>query len=208
MSSDAPAEYSFIRSTWGSIKNALIGCTMAAFFGLLILAISLFSANSPRAAEETFVMSATESAAVEYYLPYPGILPDSPLYPLKALRDRVRLWTTFDEGRRADLELMYADKRINAAAALFEGNKPSLGVSTASKAEKYLEQAVSRTLEQRGEGEDVKSRLLSLKNSSLKHLELLKNFLDDSSGEDRQTLEEAMRTTQLSLERVSQVLGE
>ena len=70
---------------------------------------------------------------VEYYLPYPGILPDSPLYKIKAIRDRVQLVLTFDEVQKAERELLYADKRVGAAWALADGGKADLAVSTATK---------------------------------------------------------------------------
>jgi hypothetical protein len=44
-------------------------------------------------------MNATSASLVriEYYLPYPGLLPDSPLYKIKALRDRDKMWLTDEE---------------------------------------------------------------------------------------------------------------
>lgn len=80
--------------------------------------------------------------SVDYYLPYPGILPDHPLYWLKMARDRIGLITVTGKTAKAEKLLLYADKRLGAAWALIDGNKLPLGVSTLTKAEKYLEQAV------------------------------------------------------------------
>jgi len=80
---------------------------------------------------------------VDYYLPYPGILPDHPLYWLKMVRDRIILITVVNPDAKAEKLLLYADKRLGAAWALIDGNKQTLGVSTLTKAEKYLEQAVT-----------------------------------------------------------------
>src|SRR3989344_5639251 len=80
--------------------------------------------------------------SVDYYLPYPGILPDHPLYWLKMVRDRVGLVLTTAETAKAEKLLLYADKRLGAAWALIDGNKVPLGVSTLTKGGKYLEQAV------------------------------------------------------------------
>jgi len=79
---------------------------------------------------------------VDYYLPYPGILPDHPLYWLKMVRDRAGLLVTTGKTAKAEKLLLYADKRLGAAWALIDGNKVPLGVSTLTKGEKYLEQAV------------------------------------------------------------------
>jgi hypothetical protein len=80
---------------------------------------------------------------VDYYLPYPGILPDHPLYWVKMIRDRLVLLTTTSRPAKADKLLLYADKRLGAAWALLDGGKQALGVSTLTKAEKYLEQAAA-----------------------------------------------------------------
>src|SRR3989304_3402352 len=80
--------------------------------------------------------------AADYYLPYPGILPDHPLYWLKMVRDRVQLVVTTNNLGKAERLLQYADKRLGAAWALIDGNKKPLGMTTLTKAEKYLGQAV------------------------------------------------------------------
>ncbi len=73
---------------------------------------------------------------VDYFLAYPGMLPDHPLYFLKMARDRVWLWLTPDPLKKAELLLLFADKRLGAGKALIEGNKIKLGVTTVTKAEK------------------------------------------------------------------------
>ena len=127
----------------------------ALVFGLLILTISIWNSRVPiitlavgeevateagKQDEEMMVLANEETE--EYSLPYPGILPDHPLYFLKMLRDRFQLWLTRDILTRAELLLNYADKRIAAALALAEKGKSGLAMTTASKAEKYLEKAV------------------------------------------------------------------
>lgn len=203
-------EHSFIKSTWGSIKNAILGCSVAALFGLLILVASLLSATSPRAADQQgLTVTATQSAtAIEYYLPYPGMLPDNSLYRIKAARDKMRLWVTFDPVKKSELELAYADKRINAAIALTEGGKGVLGASTITKAEKYLEQATNRAVALRTAGQDTNSLLLTLSKASKKHLEIIDSLLPHLSGDDQAVIRNTRRTTQLGLEKIDQVLME
>ena len=89
------------------------------------------------------VVVASPKTTVDYYLSYPGILPDHPLYWVKMLRDRLLLWLTQDRASKIEKIVTYADKRIGAAQVLIEGGKVQLGITTATKAEKYLEQAVS-----------------------------------------------------------------
>lgn len=84
----------------------------------------------------------TENNKVDYYLPYPGILPDHPLYWLKMLRDRLILLLTAEPQAKLEKLMLYADKRLGAAKVLIEGGKVQLGITTATKGEKYLEQVV------------------------------------------------------------------
>lgn len=165
---------SFVESAWGNLRNALIGCSAALLFGLAVLLMSILSVGKSVAVGAA-VTTAKEAVTVkvEYYLPYPGVLPDSPLYVLKAIRDRLQLVLTFDEAQKAGKELLYADKRIGAAEALASGGKIDLAVSTATKAEKYLESAVNRVKKLSGSGRDVKSMMMTLEKAAAKHREIL-----------------------------------
>jgi len=122
--------------------------------------------------EGLVVVAAVEQEKVDYYLPYPGILPDHPLYWLKMVRDRIQLWLITSPLAKAEKLLMYADKRLGAGWALIDGNKQELGVSTLTKAEKYLERAIMIVLELGDEGEEVifKEKLTKAKK---KHEEVL-----------------------------------
>lgn len=124
---------------------------------------------------------------VDYYLPYPGILPDHPLYWLKMVRDRVQLWLVTDNLQRAEKLLLYADKRLGAGWALIEGNKQDLGITTLTKAEKYLEQAVNLA-QKLGEGEAEVKFKAKLAKAIKKHEEVLN--LIEGKTEPNQLLEE------------------
>lgn len=135
----------------------------------------------------------TTETKVDYYLPYPGILPDHPLYWLKMVRDRVQLWLATDSLQRAEKLLLYADKRLGAGWALVEGNKPDLGITTITKAEKYLEQAVNLA-QKLGEGEKEVKFKTKLAKAVKKHeevLSLIKEKTEGGEGEEaNQLLEE------------------
>ena len=121
------------------------------------------------------VLAAKVSAqGVDYYLPYPGLLPDHPLYWLKMMRDRTQLVLTTKQSAKAGRLLLYGDKRLGAAWALIEGNKTALGVSTLTKAEKYLEEAWDT-----GRDLPVRGKLIK---AIRKHLEVLTG-LKEKSGE-------------------------
>ncbi|MCX6725977.1 MAG: DUF5667 domain-containing protein [Candidatus Shapirobacteria bacterium] len=140
---------------------------------------------------------------IDYFLVYPGILPDHFLYPIKMIRDRVQLWLTTDHLAKGELMLKYADKRLGAGRVLIEGNKVELGITTLTKGEKYLQQAIDQ-----GElvnKEEAQSFFKELSQSSLKHEEVLlvlKEKIDSSSGPMMEKILELVRQSQ---ERIQQI---
>lgn len=125
----------------------------------------------------TFVLG-DKDINIDYYLPYPGkVLPDSPLWPVKALRDKVWLFLTTNQSRKAELKLLFADKRVGSAKLLFEKDKPEIGFTTLTKAEKYLEEAVVQEKVNRENGLDTTEFLQRLSKASLKHYEVMEEIL-------------------------------
>lgn len=103
--------------------------------------------SSPSISPEVSPIITIENKQIQYDLPYPGLLPDNPLYSLKVLRDKIVEFFISDPVKKADYELLQADKRINTSLYL-ENEKPvheDLISSTVSKSFNYLEQAVSQT---------------------------------------------------------------
>lgn len=130
---------------------------------------------------------------IDYILVYPGILPDSPLYKIKAIRDRIWLWLETDSIKKSELLLLYSDKRVGAGKVLIEGNKVDLGITTFWKGEKYLESAVK-------EVKSAKSKNLSagliagkVKLASLKHEEILLEIKEKVTPEGRAGIEEILK---------------
>jgi hypothetical protein len=174
-------------------------CLIAAFLLVLISAISvnriqvaategfnLTETNSEVDESKDSTVSADKVAtkSADYLLPYPGILPDHPLYWLKMVRDRIRLSLTSDPAGKIDLLVLYADKRLGAGRALIEGNKKALGLTTITKAEKYLETA-ALSLKTLDNNQPAKTALQNkIIASAVKHrqvMELLKPQLPDQS---------------------------
>lgn len=116
---------------------------------------------------------------INYSLPYPGeIEPDNPLWLAKVVRDRLWVIATPDPAKKAELYLLFSDKRLSAAKILFEKGKADLAYSVLDKAEKYLELAVKTEETNREAGMDSKDFLLKLANSSLKHREVLGEIIE------------------------------
>jgi len=137
------------------------------------------------AQEELSIKEATVSAdskttkSVEYTLPYPGILPDNPLYFLKMIRDRIVDFLISDPLKKAEFDLLQADKRLNTGIYLNNKNKDknaNLAQSTISKGENYFEDAIKRVREAKEQGMDTKDILRRLSESSKKRREILQSL--------------------------------
>jgi hypothetical protein len=116
---------------------------------------------------------------IEYNFAYHGrVLPDHPLWPVKALRDKVWLIITTNDSRKAELLLLFADKRASSALVLFERGKYELGYETLTKAEKYLEAASNNEEENRKKGINTSEFLVRLEMASLKHYQNTEKMLE------------------------------
>lgn len=80
----------------------------------------------------------TPTPTVEYVLPYPGLLPNHPLYQLKTLRDKILLFFTREPNKKAQINLLIADKHLVMGQLLWEQNDQNLSVKTLDTGEKYL----------------------------------------------------------------------
>lgn len=152
-------------------------------FGLSVLLISIFRTAVP---SYSFSQPTTGSESdyfisnIDYYFPTPGIRPDSPLWPFKVARDKLWLFVNFDPEKRTDLLLLYADKRLMMSQELMKNKQSALAVSTASKAEKYLQEANLETDKITKEGGDPTSSLEKISKASLKHREVLEAMMNIS----------------------------
>jgi hypothetical protein len=153
------------------------------FFAFAILFTSIFRTASVKYvfSQETEIQEVrqeSESVEIDYVLPYPGrITPDSPLWPIKAFRDRLWLMLTSNPERKAELKLLFADKRLAMSKALFERDKSEIAFSTLTKAEKYLEEACAIEEESRQKGVDTSEFLITLSKASLKHRQIIDEIL-------------------------------
>lgn len=157
----------------------------------------LFIFSFPAFAQENTGEATKSAQKIDYDLPYPGMLPDNPLYILKTARDRIVSILISDPFKKAEFNLLTSDKRINAARMLSEKNKPELAVSTLSKSNNYFHGALSSAIEAKDMGKNVDTVLHNLKLASLKHREVLaainkrvgKNFEDQLQYEEKRLRE-------------------
>lgn len=160
-----------------------------AYASALLVAFAILFASVLRTASVRYEVGDTlvnqdvdyndDDLGIDYYLPFPGrVLPDSPVWPLKVLRDRVWLLVTTNSTRKVELKLLFADKRLGSAMILFQKGKMERGLSTLSKAEKYLEEASLDEEVLRRSGMDTTEVLHRLTNASLKHFQVMHQLVE------------------------------
>lgn len=119
-----------------------------------------------------------EVPQIEYEIPYPGkIRQDSALWLLKAARDRIKYVLSRNNLKKAELALLYSDKRLILSKELFEDGKPDLALSALGKGEKYLEVALYEEQKARELGADTGDFLLHLATASLKHRQIIEEIV-------------------------------
>lgn len=167
-------------------RFALILSAIVLAFGILFTSVlksasvkySFSQPTNNQGQNTSNVLGEQKDIEIDYYLPYPGrILPDHPLWPLKALRDKLWLLITSDIGKKVDLKLLFADKRIAMSKTLFERDKPEIAFSTLTKAEKYLQEASGQEEENRQKGVDTHEHLDKLVRAALKHRQIMDEIL-------------------------------
>lgn len=155
---------------------------------LLVFTILIFLLSSNTSFAES---NSAVAKNVDYELPYPGLLPDSPIYFLKIMRDKMAGFLISDPLRKAEFNLLQADKRLNAGIYLFNSHgrndstekkekKINLAISTISKAGNYFGESIQKVKEARSEGMQTREITNKLINSSSKHQEILRSLEEKS----------------------------
>lgn len=114
---------------------------------------------------------------IDYTLPYPGILPDNPLYFLKQLRDFILNQLIVDPMRKAEFYILQGDKRLGMGVMLVDQKKDALAEETISKGEKYLNNAVTELTQLKSNGKDISTVVDRLEKSITKHMEVIESLL-------------------------------
>ncbi len=141
--------------------------------------------------EVVVAKEATASAApvrVEYELPYPGLLPDNPLYFLKAIRDNLQKFFISDPLRKAEFDLLQANKRLKAGEILIMKGKFDLGFTTLSKAGNYFEDGLVKVQLAKKQGNDVNSLLSEMFTAAKKQQEVMQNLEKNKKGDELRNL--------------------
>ena len=132
-----------------------------------------------------------------YNLPYPGLLPDHHLYVLKAIRDKMMDLATRDNIKKADLYLLFSDKRAAMAVPLAKKGKDKLAISTISKGEKYFLKIPQLVTTSKKQGvSPPEGYVVNLKLSNAKHHEIIQTLIKNLPQGQNEALNEVLKINQ------------
>jgi len=163
---------------------------LAFLLAISILLSSFFSIAQDQVSKNAFIK------ARRFYV-QKEILPDHSLYPALMAADRFRL-AMADRERRLYLQTAYANRRLFYAHRLLEKGQLELSLTTLTKAEKYLNQALreAKVLESELEHDQAYAELIFfLTESVTKHLRHLENCRSGFSAEQQSVLLDLMSQT-------------
>lgn len=156
-------------------------------------------------AEETGSNSAAQP--VSYTLPHPGILPGHMFYSLKTMRDNLMGFLISGSLKKAEFNLLQADKHIQASYLLITGEKKDVGEAEKSfaKGEVYFQDALQKTIDAKKQGlstSDIANRLTL---ASQKYQEVMQVIEDGVTDQENEQFKEEKAELEELVKRVKKI---
>ena len=130
---------------------------------------------------------------VDYELPYPGILPTSPLYTLKLIRDGINDLLISDPLEKSNFYLEQSDKRLAAFIVLYQSGDEGLAISTLSKGLDYFDKSIEKIGEAKEEQRNVGDIYGRINNSSEKQKEEIEKIIEQKDVKNVEKVMESQR---------------
>lgn len=161
---------------------------------------------SPVFAQSPSPTPVSEQAPQEYVLPYPGILPDHPLYFLKALRDRILEALIVDPQRKAEFYLLQADKRLNMGIFFDAKGIKVKAAESITIAEEFMAKSIDGLFAFKNAGSVVPASMVDrLEKSTAKHIEVLETMLINAAEAEKVALSAALEKVKELQARLTQL---
>ncbi|OIO15195.1 hypothetical protein COV53_06575 [Candidatus Gottesmanbacteria bacterium CG11_big_fil_rev_8_21_14_0_20_37_11] len=152
------------------------------FILLILFSLILFQeAVNAQEAQKPDNMSSIPVPTIVYVLPYPGILPNHPLFFLKELRDKILIIITRKTNEKSNLYLLLSDKSLVMGQMLWESKNYDESVKSLEKGESHLLNSILVLLKNQN-GETLPPGFTDkIKLAAKKHEEVIKNILTTTS---------------------------
>lgn len=189
-------------------KSSLI---VAVCFSLmtLIASSSLYAVTETQ--EQTGVALIPEhqeiaTPSVEYALPYPGILPDHPLYPLKKFRDRLLDFLIKDPVKRIEFNLLMSDKRYHMGIYLSDEQKYDRAYTIMEEAEYFYSRIADEIQAARDKNKTIPPDLLdNVKTAARKHREVTVSVKNKSPENMTEGFEKILVNIEDNIEKIDKI---
>ncbi|MBI4691977.1 MAG: hypothetical protein HY773_00825 [Candidatus Terrybacteria bacterium] len=113
----------------------------------------------------------TSALAKDFELPKTGITPDSPFYFLKAWKESIQTFFTFNTEQKAKQYLHLAEVRLAEYQKMLEKGKEKIAEKTLTKYQNQLNRALSKVEELKNKGKDVKDLTQQIQEVASKYKE-------------------------------------
>ncbi len=144
---------------------------------VFLLVLGWGSAIFAKTPEVPLKEPAEEQKKIDYIMPYPGVLPDHPLYRVKLVRDRLLDFLIVEPTKKAEFFILQADKRLMMGVLLLDKGNESLAEQTISKGEAYLSKAAGKLVSAKESGKEIPDYLYErIEGSTAKHEEILSDL--------------------------------
>lgn len=164
----------------------------------LILTVLFFVLTFQSVNAQELTPSLTPSPTpVAYTLPYPGIMPGHPLYGFKSIRDGIMDFLISNPLKKAEYELLQADKGLQATLFLIEQKKEDAIISrTLVAAEDDFEQAIGKAQDAKKQGMVTEDLFAKLSLANKKHQEVIAEIIKSTGGEVKKTAAKQLERVQ------------
>lgn len=158
------------------------------FNTIFLIALLVFCLLFISAKEEIFAKSNSNKNNHDYSLAWPGILPDSPLYKIKVLRNKIIEKMILTPVKRIEFDLLMADKTIYASKLLLEKREIAKAKETALKGENYYSMLVQDYNKAIQQGKKIPLELdQKITFAAQKHQQIFKELENKVTGQDKET---------------------
>lgn len=169
------------------------------------MACLLFILANPAPIFSQVINPLTPAPVVDYQLPYPGLLPGHPLYPLKTLRDKILLFFTSDPVKKIHVTLLISDKKLVMGQLLLEKGDVDLSIKTIDAAEKTLLATVLKLRDYKKQANPPPGLADKIELAGKKHEEVILKLIFLAVGEeDKNRLRQALGITHQALQQIAQ----
>lgn len=129
----------------------------------------------------------------QYKYPWPGILPDHPLYKIKVLRNKIIERLIYSPVRRVEYDLLTADKMLYAAELLNTKGETRLAQETILKGENYMSMLVSDYFHASASGYRIPESLSArISQAHVAHQALIFNLVAKAAPQDKKIYEDVL----------------